>query len=167
MSSPEWARRKVLTAQTPPFLLQRMCPAVLLPKERDRALEAMIYEQIFLLVPVEMRVPGWAGQGKDRDIPCQQTVWEGPGGKDDLLGGYLGQGMSLAQWCQASVSAWELQVTQPMSWWCFTCTGQGRSGQFFGMGTGLSRLPFPSGGRCPAGKQSRDPTAWAGCVPGN
>lgn len=45
-------------AQTPPFLLQRMCPAVLLPKERDRALEAMIYEQIFLLVPVEMRVPG-------------------------------------------------------------------------------------------------------------
>lgn len=108
---------------------------------------------------------GRAGQAQGYSLPANSVG--GTGGKGELLGGYLGQGMSLAQWCQASISAWELQVTQPMSWWCFTCTGQGRSGQFFGMGTGLSRLPFPSGGQCPAGKQSTDPAARAGCVPGN
>lgn len=54
MSSPEWARRKVLMAQTHPFFLLRMCPAALHPREGDRAPEAMIYEQISLLALVEM-----------------------------------------------------------------------------------------------------------------
>lgn len=42
----------LLVAQISPFLLRRMCPA-LLPGEGDGALEVMICKQLFLLVPVE------------------------------------------------------------------------------------------------------------------
>lgn len=102
-------------------------------------------------VDQQMPVPVWGGQGKDRDIHCQKTAQVGPGGKGELLGRYLGKGMSLAQWCQASISTWELQVTQPMSWWYFTvswwyfiCTGQGCSGQFFWDGDRSLKASLPS-----------------------